>query len=89
MNTDLHGLHSNRGNQDEKAETFSIPPFVISFSLISAMKSNTTKRRYKAQKRSACAMCKPYKRGWEDKKTPRDLRAAMRHEQELIELRSA
>lgn len=29
------------------------------------MKSNLTKRRYKAQKRSACAMCKPHKRGWE------------------------
>jgi hypothetical protein len=50
-----------------------------------AMKGNVTKRRYKAQKRSACAMCKPYKRGWEDKKTARDLRAAIQHEQQLKE----
>jgi hypothetical protein len=49
------------------------------------MKSSLTKRRYKAQKRSACAMCKPHKRGWEDKKTVRDLRAAIEHEQELKE----
>ncbi len=40
------------------------------------MKTNLTKRRYKAEKRSACAMCKPYNRGWEDKKTVRDLRSA-------------
>lgn len=50
-----------------------------------AMKSNLTKRRYKAQKRSACPMCKPHKRGWEDKKTTGDLRSAVRHEQELLD----
>ena len=47
------------------------------------MKTNLTKRRYKAQKRSACPMCKPHKRGWEDKKTAGDLRTAVKHEQEL------
>ena len=47
------------------------------------MKSNFIKRRYKSQKRSSCAMCKPYKRGWQDKKTIRDLRVAGEHEQEL------
>jgi hypothetical protein len=49
------------------------------------MRGKLSKRRYKAQKRSACAMCKPYKRGWEDKKNMRDLRLAIRHEQELKE----
>ena len=49
------------------------------------MKNNITKRRYKAQKRSACAMCKPVQRGWEDKKTVRDVRVAIQHEQELKE----
>ncbi|MGI8435378.1 MAG: hypothetical protein ACR2NX_00510 [Chthoniobacterales bacterium] len=47
------------------------------------MKSDLTERRYKAPKRSACAMCKPHKRGWEDKKTVRDLRSALQHENEL------
>jgi hypothetical protein len=47
------------------------------------MKTNLTKRRYKAQKKSACGLCKPYKRGWEDKKTTRDLRLALKHEQEI------
>ncbi len=49
------------------------------------MKSNQTKRRFKAQKRSSCAMCKPYKRGWEDKKDINRLRAAQDHEQQLKE----
>jgi hypothetical protein len=31
------------------------------------MKSKFTQRRYRAPKRSACAMCKPQKRGWADK----------------------
>ena len=47
------------------------------------MKSDLTGRRYRAQKRSACAMCKPDKRGWEDKKTTGDLRVAVQHEQEI------
>ena len=32
-----------------------------------------------------CPMCKPHKRGWEDKKTVRDIRAAIQHEQDLKE----
>jgi hypothetical protein len=28
-------------------------------------------------------MCKPYKRGWEDKKTIRDLRLAIKHADEV------
>ena len=52
------------------------------------MKTNLTKRRYKAQKRSACGLCKPYKRGWEDKKTVRDLRVATKHQQEIEEART-
>jgi hypothetical protein len=52
------------------------------------MKTNLTKRRYKGQKRSACGLCKPYKRGWEDKKTVRDLRIATKHQQEIEEAQS-
>lgn len=52
------------------------------------MKSNFMKRRYRAQKSSACAMCKPHKRGWEDKKTMGDLRVAVRHEQEIRDVLS-
>jgi len=36
------------------------------------MKSKFTQRRYRAPKRSSCAMCKPQQRGWADKKTPGD-----------------
>ena len=53
------------------------------------MKTNLTQRRYKAEKHSACPMCKPYKRGWEDKKTTGDLRVAIKHEQELQDARYA
>jgi hypothetical protein len=31
------------------------------------MKSKFTQRRYRAPKRSSCAMCKPQQRGWADK----------------------
>jgi hypothetical protein len=31
------------------------------------MKSKFTQRRYRAPKRSSCAMCKPQQRGWTDK----------------------
>jgi hypothetical protein len=34
---------------------------------------------------SACAMCKPWKQGWADKKTVRDSRHAQRAEQQLSE----
>jgi hypothetical protein len=47
------------------------------------MKTNLLKRRYKAQKKSACGLCKPNKRGGEDKKTVRDLRLAGRDEQQI------
>jgi hypothetical protein len=52
------------------------------------MKTNLTKRRYKAPKRSACPLCKPYKRGREDKKTAGDMRTAVKHEEEIREARS-
>src|SRR5437899_11755011 len=35
------------------------------------MKSKFTQRRYRAPKRSACAMCKPQQRGWADKEDAR------------------
>jgi hypothetical protein len=47
------------------------------------MKTNLTKRRYKAQKKSACGLCKPHQRGWEDKKTVRDVRIALKHVGEI------
>jgi hypothetical protein len=47
------------------------------------MKTNLLKRRYKAQKKSACGLCKPNKRGGEDKKTVRDLRLAGRDEEQI------
>jgi hypothetical protein len=47
------------------------------------MKSKFTQRRYRAPKRSACGLCKPQKRGWDDKKTFTDLRRAVAHEQEI------
>ncbi len=46
------------------------------------MKTNLVKRRIKATKRSSCALCKPHKRGWDDKK-PGELRTAVKHSQEL------
>lgn len=47
------------------------------------MKGKLRKARFKANKGSGCALCKPYKHGWEDKKTARDLRIAIKHEDEL------
>ena len=47
------------------------------------MKGNLLKRRYKAQKKSACGLCKPNKRGGEDKKTIRDLRMAGKDEAQM------
>jgi hypothetical protein len=52
------------------------------------MKTNLTKRRYKAPKRSACPLCKPNKRGRDDKKTVGDMRIAVKHEQEIQDARS-
>jgi hypothetical protein len=49
------------------------------------VKTKLTQRRIKARKLSACAMCKPWKQGWADKKTVRDIRHAQRAEQQLHE----
>jgi len=49
------------------------------------VKTNLTQRRIKARKLSACALCKPWKQGWADKKTPRDIRHALRAQQQLAE----
>jgi hypothetical protein len=49
------------------------------------VKTKLTQRRIKARKLSACAMCKPWKQGWADKKTVRDIRNAQRAEQQLQE----
>jgi hypothetical protein len=49
------------------------------------MKSKFAQRRYRAPKRSSCAMCKPQQRGWADKKTPGDLRRAIGQEQQIRE----
>lgn len=49
------------------------------------MKTNLAKRRFKAPKRRSCALCKPHKRGWDDKKTAGELRTAVKHAQELRE----
>ena len=49
------------------------------------MKGDLTKRRFKAQKSSACGLCKPWKRGGDDKKTVRDLRVAAKHQLEIEE----
>ena len=50
------------------------------------MKSKTTQRRFKAQKRSSCPMCKPYKRGWEGKRTIGEVRRAVDADQQLREI---
>jgi len=49
------------------------------------MKTKLTQRRIKTHKASACAMCKPWKQGWDDKETVRDLRHAQRADQQLRE----
>ncbi len=49
------------------------------------MKTKLTQRRIRASKASACGLCKPQKRGWADKKTVPDLRAAYRDELQLRE----
>lgn len=52
------------------------------------MKSILRQARFRAPKASTCAMCKPQKRGWMDKKTMRDVLMAVRDEQQLRELQS-
>jgi hypothetical protein len=49
------------------------------------MKTKTTQRRIKAPKRSSCAMCKPWKKGWEDKHTIGEKRKAQDADQQLRE----
>ncbi len=49
------------------------------------MKTKLTQRRIKAHKASACGLCKPWKQGWSDKKTVRDIRHAQRAGQQLRE----
>jgi len=49
-------------------------------------KRNLTQRRIKARKASACGLCKPWKQGWADKKTVRDIRHAQRAQQQLAEI---
>lgn len=49
------------------------------------MKGIYTKARFKAEKKSACIMCKPWKRGWESKRKPSEQRDAIGHEQQLKE----
>jgi len=50
------------------------------------MKSKLTQKRIKAQKRSSCAMCKPWKRGWQDKKTVKDVKKAEDADQQIKDL---
>jgi len=50
------------------------------------MKTKLTQRRIKARKASACGLCKPWKQGWADKKTVRDIRHAQRAQQQLSEI---
>jgi hypothetical protein len=50
------------------------------------MKTKFTQRRIKARKSSACAICKPWKQGWADKKTVGDIRQAERAGQQLREV---
>lgn len=49
------------------------------------MKTKLTQRRIKARKASAYGLCKTWKQGGADKKTVRDLRHAVRAEQQLRE----
>ena len=51
------------------------------------VKTNLMQRRIKARKASACGLlCKPWKQGWADKKTVRDIRHAQRAQQQLAEI---
>ena len=40
------------------------------------MKTKLTQRRFKAVKKSACGLCKPWKQGWEGKRPIGDVRQA-------------
>ena len=40
---------------------------------------------YRDKKSSGCALCRPYKHGWEKKFTPRELAVRRAKERELLE----
>lgn len=50
------------------------------------MKGNLRKGKYRCKKGCGCKLCKPQKGGWIDKKTIRDVKEAIKHEQELNDL---
>ena len=50
------------------------------------MKSKHTQKRYKAQKKSSCPMCKPWKKGWEDKKVIREIKKGISMDEQLKEI---
>lgn len=50
------------------------------------MKSKLTQRKFKADKLRSCAMCKPWKHGWEQKRTVREERRAVDADQQLREV---
>ena len=52
------------------------------------MKTKLAQKRFKAHKRSSCALCKPYKKGWEGKRKIAEQREAIGHEQQIKELLS-
>lgn len=47
------------------------------------MKTRLTQRRIKAPKRSACGLCKPWKKGGADKKTHTDMKAAVSAQEQI------
>jgi hypothetical protein len=53
---------------------------------VKSVKTKLTQRRIKARKASACGLCKPWKQGWADKKTVRDIRHAQRAQQQFGEV---
>lgn len=50
------------------------------------MKSRITQRRFKANKNSSCSMCKPWKRGWEQKQNISRKRKDCDFEQQITDL---
>ena len=50
------------------------------------MKSKLTQRRFKAPKRRSCGLCKPWKKGWEGKRTVGGTRQAQAADQQLKDL---
>jgi hypothetical protein len=50
------------------------------------MKSKHVQKRYKAEKKSSCAMCKGYKRGWQDKKTIGEIKKGISWDEQIKDL---